>query len=211
MKASLMLVICLLGPLSATAETVVLQPGQQKGWDSYCSQQYPATNYGEVPRLYITTADHGDASRHALAAFEDLAYHLGRIVVSAELEFWVFYMESDGGRVSLGACDYWWSEDSVTWNTNMTIHPDTLQRADYPDGAEAWWSIDVTTIVQRWLDDDFANYGFLLYDPGSGADNLALSASEYSPDPNLRPRLVLELSDAETTPASFGEIKAEFH
>ena len=53
-----------------------------------------------------------------------------------------------------------WEEMVVTWN-NFGGFDGTSQGSFMSDGI-GWRSVDVTTLVQAWLDGDFPNYGFLL-------------------------------------------------
>lgn len=207
MKRAVVCLLCLLA-LVATAETVILQPGQQKSYDAFCWELYPDNNYGYNPLLRVATPDHQDQGQHALLQFIDLVYHEGRLVLSALLEVYTVGVEGDGGEVEIGACDYWWAEDAVTWNTFMSIHPHTERSVDYPGGGGDWLTVEVTDIVQEWLDGGLANYGFMIFDEDADDRYLSFNSSDFGTDDTVRPKLTLELSEEAVEPVSWGAIKA---
>ena len=105
--------------------------------------------------------------------------YIGVELYSATLEVYVFYSWDDGIVLDFG--------------------PPTL---------DDWLSIDVTTIVESWLDESFDNYGFYMstYDETGG---VWFRSREYSTS-TLRPKLTFEYDFTPIQPVSVGKIKTLF-
>ncbi len=108
-------------------------------------------------------------------------------------------------QFSMGRNDIAWVESSVTWNTRPACVDPTIVPPALP---ESWWIIDVTDIVQDFLNGSYENYGFQLYAFGDNA-SLAIASKEYSTT-NWRPELVLDYIPVSIEYTTMGAIKAEF-
>ncbi len=194
----------------ALAEIVELQPGLIKGKDAFCWELFPNNNYGVSYLLKVYTSDSPNQAFTSFIEFDDLMYYHDRYVNEATLFLYTQAMLGSGGEIEFGASDAFWDEDVINWLNMPDIHPDTLDSTGYPSVSGEWWSVDVTEIVQGWLDNTLANHGFKLFDEDTGERSVTFYASEYQVDETLRPKLVLDLSGEGVEEVSFGWIKAMF-
>ena len=83
-------------------------------------------------------------------------------------------------RVSNG-----WMETVVTWN-NFGGSYDPLVVGSFTADSIGWQSVDLTSLVQDWVDGVYPNYGLYLQSTGAP---VAYWSSEYPIDTGLRPKL----------------------
>jgi hypothetical protein len=103
-----------------------------------------------------------------------------------------------------------WNEATVIWN-NRPAWGSSSYGYITTDYATGWWSFDVTSLVEDWLDGVYPNYGVCITHPGGGCSPPRVCASEYSPvDPTLCPKLTIAYTETAVDEVSWGQIKAEF-
>jgi hypothetical protein len=79
-----------------------------------------------------------------------------------------------------------WDEMTVTWNSFAGSYDPTVINSFVPS-PYGWHSIDVTGLVQSWLDGTYADYGLVFR---KDLSEFALCySSDYTDDPTLRPKL----------------------
>ncbi len=117
----------------------------------------------------------------------------GAVLVSADLYVYAFH--TAGQTVNVHRITGPWVEMEVTWNNFGGSFAPEIE-GSFTTGAPGWYSVEVTTLVQSWLDGEYENHGFFL-EQGETDYNRYFS-SEYATI-ELRPKLVLCFSvDGET-------------
>jgi hypothetical protein len=107
----------------------------------------------------------------------------GATLVSATLS--VYCVSPENGTVTVHRITSPWAEMGVTW-ANFAGAYDPAAEASFPSNAVGWHSVDVTALVQAWMDDTYDNYGFLLRQPDA---YVSLFNSSEGVDVNLHPKL----------------------
>lgn len=96
------------------------------------------------------------------------------------------YVTGWGQTVQLHRITAPWLETEVTWNNfGGTYAPDVAGSLTAPKGGE-WRSVDVTALVQGWVDGSYPNYGVLLEQDQANA--ITFASSENTPV-DRRPKL----------------------
>lgn len=83
----------------------------------------------------------------------------GAVIDSAALVINVDTAMSE--MVTLHAVTNYWEENSVTWNSFMAGY-DATSEGDFTPDNPGWYSVDVTSLVNSWMDSTIANNGILL-------------------------------------------------
>ncbi|MFC2059552.1 carboxypeptidase regulatory-like domain-containing protein [Chloroflexota bacterium] len=176
---------------------IIIQPGTE-GIDTFVREGAPSTNYGndELTTFggwFYTTEG---TEQYLYTEFDLSSIPSGTSVSSARLDF---YMHGQNGYM---AYDYGvykitenWEESQVTWNNQPTcdVSPVTVfsgfaWQAKY----NQWHSIiNLAGVVQEWVNTPSSNFGIVIK-PISGSYGYPyLRSSDYSGDPTLRPKLVI--------------------
>ena len=171
-------------------------------WDAYLDSWYPTTNYGHTGALSIRTA----GTKRPLLYFDVSRVPAGVTILNASLELRATYYQSHSQVMTAqvyGVKREWtemqttWRQarDQVLWTLNGaddTIDdrdPNPVCQVPMPDPSQ-WYTFDVTSLVQSWVDGARPNYGLLLYGTGNTVE-MSFYSSEYS-IPAERPRLVVQ-------------------
>jgi hypothetical protein len=169
------LVIQYLEPVpGGCSETTALAPVA----DTYINADKPDENKGGETRF--RTRPQSGEEKHSLLLFDLSGIPSGAIIDSATLT-----VMSKNGRsnhiVEVHPLTTLWSELTATWNTpdgNTAWSGGAFGSADYdptgygtfvPVGGDTGVSIDVTALVDRWVNQVLANHGILML--ATGADN----------------------------------------
>lgn len=197
--------------LTASAATVTFQPYPSLGKDAHVFELTPDTNYGDLALINCGSAS-GD--RYTIyIEFTELndPQYQDATVYSATLSLYVRRVEGSSAYQFVGAAvGSSWDEGTITWNNKPGPIAGSGTYHNYPSGA-GWIDIDITTWVQNWLDGTWTNNG-VYFRAYSGGDDQYMSSrsSDYTTDPTLRPKLVLDYSGVAVEETTWGEIKAEF-
>jgi len=190
--------------LVAGAETVTFQPDAAVGKDTWIYSSEPDTNYGVLPHTYWGHTDDDIVITYIEFTELDESEYQGAAVNNAFLSLYLWSVTGTGD-FEVGACEASWNEDTITWNTYVGI----VESFSQPFPADGGWiTIEVTDYVQNWLDGTWDNYGFCLYNSVSLNVHTTAPTSDYTDDPTLRPKLILDYSGAAIEEATWGEIKA---
>jgi hypothetical protein len=205
MRIILVLSILLTG--AALAAEVTLEPHVSDNNDATICQNAPDWEYGAEWQLW---AGHWLGHVDFLIQFYELDDYLDVDLMSATLKL---YNEHFSGGPPVQATVYRikgeWDEADVTWNTNPGYN------ADIGDGFNitadhVWYDVDVTDIVQSWIDGDMDHYGFYIRNSVQEEKVAYIMSGDYFLDYSLSPKLTLVYTGSEVQEASWGEIKASF-
>lgn len=168
-------------------------------WDTYIYQYDPTTSFGSATEL----RQYYDDRQRALMKFDLSSVPGYSTINSAKLKFYAVY--ASGGPTVTAMRLLRWATDAATW---YTLDGST---AWYVNGAGAgdvigsygsatlgggWNEVDVTNLVQVWVDGT-VNFGLLL-DSTGGSGYVTISSLEGSV--THRPRLVIDYTAPTATP-----------
>jgi hypothetical protein len=101
----------------------------------------------------------------------------------------VYRTNADGNRtVNVHRITTSWTETGVTWN-NFGGGYDPTVLGSFQAGGSGWKTVYATDLVQRWVDGTYANYGLLLDDPTTVADENEVYRSSEDSTVSTRPEL----------------------
>jgi hypothetical protein len=193
-------------PALGTTHNVTIQPDGAGSKDAGIWEANPDTNYGDYEYFWVGY-DGGYA--FSLKKFNGLDAYAGATVTYAELNLYCYDewgILGDGNRVL--RIDGSWDEVTVTWN-NRPPYESTMWEAFNAPTVDDWLSVDVTAMVQSWLDGSYPHYGFYIRCPQTAAGGWYFYSGESTED-ILRPYIYMEYEYTGVAPASLGEIKANF-
>lgn len=185
--------------------TVVLQYGRGgylDTYDSYISSWEPTTNYGREGGMRIRT---GNVKR-PLLYFDVSSIPSGAVVAGARLWLRATWLKTHPQVMTVGAYGLQraWLEEEVTWKDARNGVPwgqagaeDTGSDRDAaPVGSrvvnevEKWYDIDVTSLVQAWVNGTRANNGLILIPSGLTVE-MSFWSSEFGTQ-DWHPKLVVD-------------------
>lgn len=150
--------------------------------DAYVRKDRAGNNYGNSASLEIDTAS---SFKHTLIKPNNLGgIAAGSRVVSAELVLRVF---DSGDRVRVREVQGTWRENAVSWNNAPALG---AEFASFSAGSTGEVSVDVTALVQAWVNGRAAN-GIDLYP--SDDNGVDIRSSEYGTS-SERPYFVVEVA-----------------
>ena len=203
-----LLIASLILVLSATAGTIILQPGPTPGKDAFVFDGLRNNNFGDNPDLRISGLS--AASRYfSYIEFVGLNEYIGQghTVTSAELGLYL-HSGSGTGTVSLFVVTSAWNESTITWNNLPSNEPSAFITNPY-NPSTGWKTYNVATVVQDWLDGTKPHFGFLVR--GNTGETFAAyyRSSDYG-TASYRPKLTVTSPTMSIGSQSLGHIKAVF-
>ena len=169
-----------------------IQPDAAAGKDAYVSSAAADTNYGTATTMNAGNTG-GTQKRRSLVEFVVTTY-AGKTLLSANLGLYCS-AESSVTDYVVGAHEITaaWDELTVTWN-NQPANDAVAEATVSITGTAAWFTWDLTTLVQAWLDGASTNNGVKLVNASEATENSAKTfySSDYSvTDLTKCPKLVL--------------------
>lgn len=212
---------------SLSQTTITLQPGPTDGKDAQLRIQYPDTSSGTQPdfKAIIWTCGGMPCGSRGLIEFDLSAIPQDATINNASLSLYYNPTSGDPGHSTLSgsnACwlrrvTSYWSEDSVTWDTQpstsqnnqVNLPASTYDTVDYPN-------INVTQLIQDMLINPDSSFGFMLLLQTESPYRSLIFASSDHLDSNLWPKLEISYlvvgteenninSDYNLFPNPFGE------
>lgn len=138
------------------ADTVVITP---------CDDMYTDV---EHPTLPPTTTELWVAEFQPMGHFErimikfDLDQFTGQTIESATLNLNRFMGCPQGGTTSTNFYAITEDWDEETWNSHTHAQYDSYVWASYGFNVNGWHNIDISQLVQAWINGDIENYGLLI-------------------------------------------------
>jgi len=139
----------------ATAQTITIEPSDDMYTDPDHSDAHP------VDELWVANYDPSGHHERIMMMFE-LNDYMGQEIDSAMLNLNRFFgcPSGDPTHTNFYNITAPWGESS--WPENTHISHSTTVWANYVFNANGWHRIDITTLVQEWLDGTTPNYGFVI-------------------------------------------------
>ena len=179
--------------------------------DTYIERGAPTQNFSSDGKLWLTTSDY----RAALLRFDTSLIPSGKVVKAAKLTLWATYWwgasNMDLGiyplRRSWNVAEATWAQarSGEEWGAAGANSTETDRDAEafaritlvkLPTPVATPYIVNVTSLVQEWVDHPERNYGVALKSLGAGSANFHLGSSRSLE--SRRP--VLEVSYADPTP-----------
>lgn len=196
MRFLLLFILLLPAVVSATTAT------EDATADAIAHENEPDNNYGNSE--YIGVIMQSGMLAATCIKFDVTAY-MGQTLNSATLYAYCWLNDATNATIWFGAVAQPWNEMSITWNNFPPIIGGTNESTTYPSGT-GWWSCDVTSIVQNWLNSAYSNNGLAFYDVDGSYAKVYFNSREYASD---NPYLELNYGTGIES-ESLGGIKAVF-
>ncbi len=153
-----------------TEATAVTLPADR---DSWLKSNNPGDNFGSQTELPVQTKGR-DAAR-SVFHFDVASIPSGMFVERATINLWV--LQSSNQVVTLHRITDAWAEDSVTWSNTATDLDSAGITGFSPSDNGRFVAVDVTSLVQAWVDGAFANHGIMLV---GGSKETKYASREWS-------------------------------
>ncbi|MEM5776578.1 MAG: DNRLRE domain-containing protein, partial [Anaerolineaceae bacterium] len=142
--------------------------GRLPSADTYIDGGNPATNYGAANRFFVRPDNNAD--ERGLLRFDLSDIPNGATVTSATL--YLYGSNTANNQViSIYSVTTAWTETGATWQSWTTPGGDFDNRTAYaafiPTQVNCSAAIDLTGLVQEWVDGSLPNHGMLLFATGS--------------------------------------------
>ena len=148
--------------------------------DTYVSPAQPDTAFGAASPIYVGGVSSNQAG-NAYFNFQLATLPAGLVSSGVSKATLVFYVNSAmyGANPCSNICQLTisqisptsaWNESTITFNTQPTgfVNPVTINVS----AAAQFYTADVTSIVQGWLNDPSTNFGLAISGPGSAPENM---------------------------------------
>ncbi|NLG50056.1 MAG: DNRLRE domain-containing protein [Chloroflexi bacterium] len=169
--------------------------------DTTIFQSDPATIHGRGTTLAVS----GDDTMRALLRFGLGPQPTGMTLVEARLRLHSSARSGVPLVVEAYGLQRTWDEGAATWQHTTQDIPWSRDGADDPahdrdalatglavvQGGERWYEWNVTSLVQRWLDDPASNHGLILIAAGDPGQGYTFSSREGTDAPELVLRYLL--------------------
>jgi hypothetical protein len=164
--------------------------------DNYADSMYPNSAYGNRPILYVGNS-YDRAQNLSGPARIYIQFNLSAIprharVVSAEMSLYQMYAPASDQALEMHMVQSVWNESTMNWKTQPSSDAAVISAAQAPAIKDAWVSWNVTSAVQRWVNGDSPNYGFMIQiqNEKTGAANEASGFwSRQYPKEQVKPKL----------------------
>ncbi|HNS11378.1 MAG TPA: DNRLRE domain-containing protein [Bacteroidia bacterium] len=194
---------------TGASTTIVLQPGSECGKDALLGSNIPSgeniRNFGNSEELNALawTAGGGPSLHRSLIDFDLSFIPTGSLVTSAYLSMYWNPSAGNPGHSTLSGPNTAllrkvtspWSESQVTWvNQPGTDSIGQINLAPSTGATDDYLNIDVTTMIQDFVNNPNSNYGMMLQQESEIAYRSLVFASSDHPVDSIRPRLEITYS-----------------
>jgi hypothetical protein len=183
----LCLLVCVASGLAADSELPAT-------WDTEVNEAEPITNYGDNAFFSIWGGSAITPPEKVLLYFQgvDELRAAGNLCDYAELRLYVTQMVEPGDAGIYKAADAW-DEATVTWDNRPGEDRGMEIIQGLPPGAAMGFYVDVTGIVQSWMNDGAPHHGFYVDISGDHPTGAGCQfASSENPDQGATPRMFIE-------------------
>lgn len=110
----------------------------------------------------------------------DLSAYEGSYIDSAVLKLYAVGPYIYPGTVEISRIAEAWVETTVTWRTKPALDTAIVLTAQIPSQGDEWIEVDVTALVQSWIEGSFPNQGIYLIVPYQGKQvGFTFAARDY--------------------------------
>jgi len=187
--------LTLLIPILSSADEITLQPDYILGKDSYIRQSDPGRNCGSESTLFVYNDESQKGIMRTFIEFEFSKIPSNSTINKATLSLWVYTLQGNTNqyiRVYRNASS--WDENTITWNNYPPFYSGMYVDTKPPSSTGVWFDIDITQIVQSWINGSFSNYGMVLQWVNETEyiwRHIEFVSSDYSSDSSKHPKLYI--------------------
>lgn len=134
--------------------------------DTYLEERFPTNNYGTAAELRVKPYL-GDQKR-ALLQYDLSMIPSGSTVQSAIANF--YNTQANNNPVYLHQITNDWTETGATWNNSANAYNPVPIGAFTPASSNQYYPVNVTSIVQQWVNDSLTNHGLMLLAAPNGTE-----------------------------------------
>lgn len=164
--------------------------------DAYVSEYYAATNFGDVPYLYVNRFQGPNDDYQSLLKFDLCSLACNQVPPNSEINPTKLYLKIYRNevpvltRVFAYRIKQPWDEAGVTWNTRpMVDYSMPVGYIDIAAGASGTVEMDLNpTIVMGWYNGYYMNHGLLLKCDEPANSLIGFYSREFT-DPDYWPKL----------------------
>lgn len=199
---TLLLLCILLVPATVYAQmTITFQPDSTCGKDAFAWTLLPNNAYPNHPDFIATmwTNNGNPSGTRQFVDFDLAVMPPGVTVQSAVLELYHYPSPNNTGHSNLsGPADCWlqrvtqpWQENTLTWNNQPATTTQNQLNIPAPTSLTQNYSLNVTQLVQDYLNNPSASFGFMLRLQNESYYRSLLFASSDNVNLQLRPKLTV--------------------
>lgn len=143
-------------PQKAAAVTETITVSQ----DTYANEAYPDKINGDQASIILSNK----YTNRLIFLFFDLTDLPETTVVDkAVLRFYIDEANYDNkAKLNIGPVTADWSENELNWNNKPTIEQNQADETEL-DLTSGWKEINLTTLTQKWLNQEVENHGLFIY------------------------------------------------
>ena len=113
----------------------------------------------------VTKGSTGDRIR-TLLGFDISSLPAGASVTTATVSLWV--IDPDPSGVTVRRMTNGWTEDGATWQNTANAFSAAVEASFTPNVEKFFRTFDIASLVQKWLDGTYSNYGIMLVANSTG-------------------------------------------
>ncbi len=167
--------------------------------DTFIKEDSSLINYGNDPTFDVRP-DNG-ADRRGLLKFDLSSIPQNAVINSATL--YLYERDNKAGQLTyIYRVTSNWNENTVTWLTWALLGGDFDNSASYftyiPDQKNCMAALDITQLVQAWVNGTYNNYGLMLY--STGPNHMISYSSKENGTASERPKLDILYATPTSTP-----------
>lgn len=183
-KLLITIVVLFLGFTLTKAQVTTIYPIDDMTTQTGSSGMMPPNE-----ELWIANWDPMQNYHQTLIKF-DLSQLIGQTIISANLKIYQHFHAPDGSPTpsKIYAITEDWDENTWPTSSNVT-HGSTEYAAPIFTSTLGWYEIDITSLVNEWLDETILNYGLVII--ANSGTKFAEFYSKDATDPTKHPYLEL--------------------
>ena len=182
-----------------TVYTLTIQPGPVDGMDTYLREDAANQNYGDAN---VVSMDYETSKQlRPILRFDLSTIPAGALIYNATLFLTLKNSRGNDFQFNIYALSTSWVEMEASWDFAATgriwasggqYNPLSFYRGTM-NGDQGWHSMDVSRLVDLWINGDIANYGMIFVpDPGVNVDSVkSFISSDEGNRVTERPKLIV--------------------
>jgi hypothetical protein len=197
-----------------TAKLITIQPSPAEGQDTWLSSSDTTLNYGAATDIIVGNNSAASEARRGMLKFDLSEIPVGSIVNAATMSIYQHaQQDTSTPQLEVDYATRSWTEgtgngtasnDGATWPKYEGVNNWSTAGGDFnsssPPSANAlnsiggWVNFNVSGLTQNWVSGTITNNGAFIKKSVEGLvnDYKTFYSSDYTNDPTLRPKLVIE-------------------
>ena len=176
-------------PPSSARNSFVARFGPYPDADTYIGEESGNTNYAGADEMHVSNTI-GRRER-ILIAISPAGLVRSGTLERAVLHIYMASSVGTGEPVTVHRVTAPWDPTTATWESVLGGRFDAAAATSVDTESTGWKVLDITPLMQEWLEGSSQNYGIILTAPAAGGDIIATFCGSNHPDPLLRPWLAV--------------------